>query len=495
MNLLCNYNEGRILKITYISIQSALTVTVIVGLFFIVLGYLKSKKISNNKNYIVGDRDENTFSLTASLTASALGAWILFGPASAATWGGIGAVIGYALGTAAPMLFLYNFGPKIRREFSNGLTLTEFIKKRFGLTILKLCLFLILFYLTIFLIAEVTAIAALLNFISQVPLWVTAGITLIICLLYILRGGFKLSIITDKYQFTFIVLIILTSLLIILSNTDLSSFEIIKKNSPNLVDKNYLPNYTAGLTFFIAVSATNLFHQGNWQRVFSAKNNFILKSSLIYSSIIIFFIVFWMGYSGLISYSLNSKVIPDLAFFDLILNKKNSIFIIGILILVMSLTLSTIDTLINAISSLIIINGNQISKSLDGKGIKNKTNLIILLLSILVFILASKGYSILYLFLLADLLCCAAVFTIFYGFFSKKIDTKLAAFSIFCGLLFGLLFFPSPDFQSSILVGNLISIDNFSVFIKSNLLFIAFIISLFLPSLIISIYSLRNSFR
>ena len=98
-----------------------------------------------------------------------------------------------------------------------------------------------------------------------------------------------------------------------------------------------------------------MFHQGNWQRVFSAKNNSILKSSLIYSSIIIFFIVFWMGYSGLISYSLNSKVIPDLAFFDLILNNKNSLIIIGILILAMSLTLSTIDTLINAISSLIIV--------------------------------------------------------------------------------------------------------------------------------------------
>jgi len=74
---------------TYVSIQTSLTVTVIVGLFFIGLGYLNSKKVTNNKNYIVGDRDENTFSLTASLTASALGAWILFGPASAATWGGI----------------------------------------------------------------------------------------------------------------------------------------------------------------------------------------------------------------------------------------------------------------------------------------------------------------------------------------------------------------------------------------------------------------------
>ena len=172
---------------TYLSIQSSLTVIVLVGIFFIILGYLNSKKLVNNKNYIVGDRNENTFSLTASLTASALGAWILFGPASAATWGGIGAVIGYALGTAAPMLFLYNFGPKIRKEFPNGLTLTEFIEKRFGTGILKICLFLILFYLTIFLIAEVTAIAALLKYTSQVPLWITAATTLIICLLYILR--------------------------------------------------------------------------------------------------------------------------------------------------------------------------------------------------------------------------------------------------------------------------------------------------------------------
>ena len=480
---------------TYLSIQSSLTVIVLVGIFFILLGYLNSKKFVNNNNYIVGDRDENTFSLTASLTASALGAWILFGPASAATWGGIGAVIGYALGTAAPMLFLYNFGPKIRKEFPNGLTLTEFIKKRFGTGILKICLFLILFYLTIFLIAEVTAIAALLKYTSQVPLWITAAITLIICLLYILRGGFKLSIITDKYQFSFIVVIILSSLALIFGKIDSPSFEIIKQNSPNLIDKNYLPNYTAGLTFFIAVAATNLFHQGNWQRVFSAKNNRILKSSLIYSSLITFIIVFWMGYTGLLSLSLNSKVIPDLAFFDLLLDKKNSAIVIAILILAMSLTLSTIDTLINAISSLIIIDGKFVNKSLKGKEVKNKANIIILLLSVLVFILASKGFSILYLFLLADLLCCAAVITIFYGFFNKKINTKLASYTIFIGLFSGLLFFPSQNFQSSILVGNLISIEYFTPLITTNLLFLSFAISIIVPLIIISIYSLRNSFK
>jgi len=478
----------------YLSIQSSLTVTIIVGLFFIGLGYLNSKKTIDNRKYIIGNRDENTFSLTTSLAASALGAWILFGPASAATWGGFGAVIGYALGTATPMLLLYNFGPKIRKEFPRGLSLTEFIKKRFGMGILKLSLFLILFYLVIFLIAEVTAIAFLLNFISKTPLWITAGITLIICLLYILRGGFKLSIITDKYQFIIIAVLIFISVILILGNLETNSFKIIKENSPNLINSKYLPNYTAGLTFFIAVAATNLFHQGNWQRVFAAKNNLILKKSLIYSSLITFLIVLWMGFTGLISFSLNSKVIPDLAFFDLILS-KNYLLIISILVLALALTLSTIDTLINAISSILIVNGNQISKSIFGSSLKNKTNYMILIICILVFIIASKGFSILYLFLLADLFCCTAVVTIFYGFFNKKINSQLSYLSILSALILGILFFPSMDFRSSILVGNLLPIEYFSPIITTNLLFISFTIAIITQLFFIIFYSLRNSFK
>ena len=478
----------------YLSSNSSLAVILLMGLIFIVLGHFNRKKKLDNSYYIVGDRNENTFALTSSISASALGAWILFGPASAATWGGIGAVTGYALGTAAPTLFLYNFGPKIRKEFSKGLSLTEFIKKRFGLGVLKISLFLILFYLTIFLIAEVTAIAFLINFVSKTPLWITAGITLIICLLYILRGGFKLSIITDKYQFIVIAVLIFISAIIILGKLEINSFELIKQNASNLVNSKYLPNYTAGLTFFIAVAATNLFHQGNWQRVFAAKNNLILKKSLIYSSIIIFIIVFWMGYSGLISLSLNSNVIPDLAFFDLILN-NNFIITISILVLALALTLSTIDTLINAISSIFIVNGNQINKSISGKSVRKKTNYLIIFICILVFILASKGFSILYLFLLADLFCCSAVVTIFYGFFNKNINYQLSYLSIFSALITGLLFFPSTSFQSSILVGNLLPLEFFSPIVITNLLFISFAAAIIIQILLIAFYSLRNSFK
>jgi len=483
------------MKDIYLSTQTTLIITLAVGAFFIALGYLNLKKNSDNKSHIIGDQNESIFSLTTSLSASALGAWILFGPASAATWGGIGAVIGYAIGTAAPMLFLLNFGPKIRKEFPNGMSLTQLVQKRFGKGVLKIILILILFYLTIFLIAEVTAIAFLLNLISKTPLWITSGLTLIMCLLYILRGGFKLSIITDKYQFMIVLSIILFSIFFILGNLEISSYELIKKNSTKLISKKYIPNYTAGLTFFIAVAATNLFHQGNWQRVFAAKNNLILKKSLIYSSIISFLIVLWMGYTGLISYSIDPKIKPDLAFFKLMLLDDNILLIVSILILALALTLSTIDTLINAISSLIIIDGKKINKLLGGGDIINKSNKLILLLCVIVFVFASKGYSILYLFLFADLLCCAAVVTIFYGFFNKKINTKLSLVSIFLGLSSGLLFFPSQNFQSSLLVGNIISVENFSPFILSNLLFISFIAAIIVPLIIITTYSLRNSLR
>ncbi len=483
------------MKDIYLSTQTTLIIILVVGAFFIALGYINLKKISDNKSHIIGDRNESIFSLTTSLSASALGAWILFGPASAATWGGIGAVIGYALGTAAPMLFLLNFGPKIRREFPHGMSLTEFVKRRFGTGILKIILILILFYLTIFLIAEVTAIAFLLNLISKTPLWITSGLTLIICLLYILRGGFKLSIITDKYQFLIVLSIILFSIFFILGNLEISSYELIKKKSEKLISKNYIPNYTAGLTFFIAVAATNLFHQGNWQRVFAAKNNFILKKSLIYSSIISFLIVLWMGYTGLISFSINPEIKPDLAFFKLMLLNDNILIIVSILVLAIALTLSTIDTLINAISSLIIIDGKEINKLLAGREIKSKSNKLILLLCVIVFVFASKGYSILYLFLFADLLCCAAVVTIFYGFFKKKINTRLSLISIILGLSSGLLFFPSQNFKSSLLVGNIIPVENFSPIILSNLLFISFIVALIIPFVTITTYSLRNSLR
>ena len=96
---------------TYFLTQStSLTIVIIISLIFLILGIYHSNKFQGLNNYLTANRNIQTFSLTTSLIASALGAWILFGPASASTWGGMGAIIGYSLGTAFPMFFLIFFG-------------------------------------------------------------------------------------------------------------------------------------------------------------------------------------------------------------------------------------------------------------------------------------------------------------------------------------------------------------------------------------------------
>ena len=172
--------------------------------------------------------------------------------------------------------------------------------------------------MAIFLIAEVTAVSLLVNYISGTSLWITALIVVTSSLVYTLYGGLRASIFTDSIQFiVFLILLVIAISFLISFNSTQFNFEFIKLNKPNLLSVKYIPNFTAGLTFFIAVAATNLFHQGNWQRVYAAKNNFILKKSLLISFFLIIPIVFFMGFSGLVAASLDSNVIPDLAFFSL----------------------------------------------------------------------------------------------------------------------------------------------------------------------------------
>ena len=97
------------------------------------------------------------------------------------------------------------------------------------------------------------------------------------------------------------------------------------------------------------------------------------------------------------------------------------------------------------------------------------------------FFVASKGFSILYLFLLADLFCCAFVITIFYSFYNKKLDEKLAYKAIIVGLIGGFLLFPSPDFSKSLLVGVLLSKELFNPLISQSLLFLSFVIATIAP--------------
>jgi Na+/proline symporter len=149
------------------------------------------------------------------------------------------------------------------------------------------------------------------------------------------------------------------------------------------------------------------------------------------------------------------------------------------------LTISTVDTLINAISSLVIVDSKKTF------GLSNKTDYLklsknfITILSFVAFVVASKGFSVLYLFLLADLFCCAFVLTVFYSFYEKKLNEKTAYISIIIGLIGGLLLFPSPDFSKSLLVGIMIPSKFFPDFFSQSLLFLSFLVATAAPAIVI----------
>ena len=475
-------------KTYFISQSTSLSLVIIISLLFAILGLYHSKKFKGINNYLTANRSIGLFSLTTSLVASALGAWILFGPASAATWGGIGAVIGYALGTAFPMIFLIYLGKKIRKEFPKGSSLIEFMRKKFGKSLFKLILLMTIFYMFIFLCAEVTAVAVLINYISGTELWITAIIVLLATLTYTLYGGLRASIFTDNIQMIVIGILLLISVTYIISFTGSEfSFAYIEQKNPQLLSRSYSPNYTAGLTFFIAVAATNLFHQGNWQRVYAAKDYQTLKKGLIIAFLIIVPIVFFMGFAGMVSFSIDSSTRPDLGFFTLLLREQTEILSLIIVTLGLALTISTVDTLVNAISSLFVVDGKATFNFNKKTDYLKLSKYFIIFLSVITFIVASKGYDILYLFLLADLFCCAFVLTVFLSFYNKNINEKTAYISIIVGLIAGFLMFPFPDFSKSLLVGVLLPKETFTPLITQSLLFWSFLVATFLPMLILKI--------
>ena len=194
-----------------------------------------------------------------------------------------------------------------------------------------------------------------------------------------------------------------------------------------------------------------------------------------------------MGFIGMVSFSVDPTNRPDLGFFTLLLKEQTELLSLLIIVLGLALTISTIDTLVNAISSLFVVDGKATFNFDKRTDYLKLSKYFIVAISIVVFIVASKGFDILYLFLLADLFCCAFVLTVFYSFYNKNVNEKTAYISIFVGLIAGFLMFPFPDFSKSLLVGVLVPTELFSAFIVQSLLFLSFFIATFLPAVILKI--------
>ena len=108
----------------YLDQSTTIITLLLTSLAFAAIGIVYSRGELSINSYLNADRSIGKRSLTASLVASCFGVWILIGPSEAATWGGLGAIIGYGLGQALPFLAFIIIGQRMRKIMPTGNTLS-----------------------------------------------------------------------------------------------------------------------------------------------------------------------------------------------------------------------------------------------------------------------------------------------------------------------------------------------------------------------------------
>jgi Na+/proline symporter len=406
------------------------------------------RRIDGVEDFISARSTVGGVAMFASVVASGVGAWILFSPAETGTFGGLIGLIGYGLGAAAPLLLFALIGPRIRRLMPQGHSLTEYVWHRFGNLTYAMTLAIALFYMFIFLAAEMTGIALAVHLIVGTPLGLTALIVGVATAAYTTYGGLRASIFTDGIQ-AWLILPLLALLLVVAAVVLGGPREIlaqVSERQPQLLDLGHGPGLEFAAAVIIAVMAANMFHQGYWQRVYAARDVATVRRSYLLAAVVVVPLVIMPGLFGLMAVGMGEVEQPSIALFGVALQILPDWLLMTLLVLGLALVMSSMDTLLNGVASLVATDLARLRPGVSTGQLLRWSKIVTAILPIPAIYLASQGYSVLYLFFIADMVCAAAVFPIFLGMYARRLSGSAAAISIVAGLIVGTLFFPDPGF-------------------------------------------------
>ncbi len=427
----------------------AVVITILTSMVFLALGiwYVGRRKISV-EDFIVSRGSAGTGLATATLIASALGAWILFAPAETGAGSGISALVGYGLGSAAPLLAFIVLGARMRRLMPQGHSVTEFVWHRFGPGMYYFTIAVVIFYMFVFLSAELTGIALAVNLIGDTPLAITAVVVGLLTVVYTAYGGMRASLFTDRIQFYVIIplLIVVIVAAIVAVNGLGDLFNKVSLSNPELLSPTHGAGIEFGVTLIIAILAAEMFNQGSWQRVYTMRDEGVLRKGFLVAGVVVLPIIFLMGMFGILAVGMDAAENPSVAMISFVKEVMPFWSVVLLLALGIVLVMSSMDTLLNGITSTITVDIARSKPGLEGGSLLRSSRAVTVVLILPAMFIASQGYSVLYLFLIADLVCAAAIFPVFYGLYSKHLSGPAAMISALIGLIVGALFFPNPDF-------------------------------------------------
>jgi Na+/proline symporter len=427
-------------------------IAVLVGMtLFAGLGiaYSRAQAITLEQ-YLTARQTTGSFSSMATIVASLMGAWILFSPAETASWAGLLAVICYGIGQAAPIIAFVVLGPRMRQLMPQGHSLGEYALLRYGRAMYVFTLVIMVFYMFTFLAAEMTGIAQAVHLIAGTPLLLTVVLVGLATLGYTVYGGLRASIFTDNIQFLLIFPLLIIILVVVLGELGGwgAAFDSVRDEAPELLSFGYRPGIEFGVTLIIAILAANLFHQGLWQRVYAAKSDAVLRTGFIWAGVLVVPLVIMAGLFGLwaVGQGLTGPGNPSpIALFLIALEVLPGWVVVTLMVLALVLVMSSMDTMLNGIASSFTSGLPRLKPSWSTRRLLASSRAITVALSIPAMAVATVVDSVLYLFLMADLVTAGAMVPVFLGMYARRFTGTMALVSAVLGIAAGVLFFPTPE--------------------------------------------------
>ena len=319
------------------------------------IGYQAStdKEIGADE-YLSARGSQDWLRIGLSLFASGMGIWILFGPSEVGYWGGFWDVVGYAVSAATPFLLLAYVGPKIRERLPQGVTLADYVRIRLGRPMQIYVGLISVLYMFTFLFAEFTAIGKATETLSDaeplVPMLLVGAVTAA----YTSRGGLPASLATDRIQ-AWTILFLVVALLLTLFGGDLSGLiSDAKAYNPegdidwSIGSMSYMDSFKSGLALVVAITAAEMFSQGNWQRAWASESDEALAKGAWLAAALVLPLVFVMGVLGTVVAGQGNAEDPSAAFFYLI-EDAGVMFVAAFIVLAIALVCPSVDTLQNAV--------------------------------------------------------------------------------------------------------------------------------------------------
>jgi len=385
-----------------------------------------------------------------SFFASGMGAWVVYGTTEIGatpqlSWLG---VLGYSIASAIPGVVVMWLGPIIK-EATNGedaFSTTDFCRMRYGRIMQVVCTAISVFYMWIYLVAELTSISNVYALIVAKEVYpdlnkvYTTGIAIILgvfTVFYTGIAGLPASIVTDKFQGIIMMILVLLLTIVVCA---------VPENRISREEFNLASDWTADgfyllVTLIIAIISAELFNQATWQRVWAAKDTPSLRKGFGLGSALVFLLMMFFGIMGMIGYAKDPESydtfekLAYLAFFD-ILEPLSQGWHILVLIFITSLAASSVDSLQNGITS--ITSSDLLKISSNANHIKWANRVFLIVANATAIWKSSQRYDVLSLFLVADLVCSTAVFPVFLGLLDEEkwgilAPTELGAFMGFIG--------------------------------------------------------------